>query len=330
MNIKKLSDGFASNINTDTFERYIQNARVNEELKKMNEEITFEYMKNFLINIFKDNPDYEIFDRKTEIARLRKIVIPSKNSNTIWNENCFAYWNPKNYATFAVFPADEESSKFFNCSFYIFSKGNADYTEHITFANQIDDVRDKIEFYIQSFSFLQTEEEKVNFNDLEIHHNWYTYSNMINHTEDCIKKFDSDKICKKDCLNCNKCKNYYPLSKYTINHYGANMLFNKFIELICKDYKLPVEISQLDNGKFQYNIDNMQILLSLPKRANKQISSASVEIKINNISIYNSPKFKFKNGKELYDLYYELIHWYTPEEKKRIKRKLLKSMLAAK
>lgn len=321
MNISKLSNSF-SNISDDRFSSYLQEARVNEELQKMNQEITFEYMKNYLLDLFRDNPDYEIFDRNTELARLRRIIVPPKDSNTIWNEHCFAIWNPKNYATFAVFPALNEETNYYNCSFYIFSKGKADFSEKISFANQLEDVRTKIEFYIQSFSFLQTDEEKVNFNDLEIDHTWYTYSNMQNLTDDCIKKFDSENICKKDCENCDKCKNFYPMMKYTENHYYANQLINKFVEMLCKDYKCPVEINFTDNS-WIYKIGNLKLELTLPKRKNKLTSSLNMIISMNDIELFSSKKYTFKGGKEIYELYMDLMLWYNPKTKKAIKKKLL-------
>lgn len=323
MNISKLTNSFA-NVSDDRFSSYLQEARVNEELQKMNQEITFEYMKNYLLDMFRDNPDYEIFDRNTELARLRRIVVPSKDSNTIWNERCFALWNPKNYATFAVFPAVGEESSYYNCSFYIFSKGKADFSEKISFANQLDDVRTKIEFYIQSFSFLQTEEEKVNFNDLEIDHSWYSYSNMKNLTDDCIKKSDSENICKTECVNCDKCKNFYPMVKYTENHYYGNQLINKFIEMLCKDYKCPVEIlkSESDND-WTYKIGNLKLDLTLPRRKNKNVSSLYMTISMNDIEIFSTKKYKFKGGKEIYDMYLDLMLWYNPTTKKQMKKKLL-------
>ena len=330
MNIKKLSNSFSAPINSDRFSDYIQNARVNEELKKMNEEISFDYMKNMLNEMFSNNTDYEVFNREIEIKRARRIIIPSKDSNSIWNEKCFAYWNPKNYATFAVFPANEEEKNYYNCSFYIFSRGKVDFKENITFANQINDIRDKIEFYIQSFSFLQDDEIKVNFNDLEFEYDWYNYSNMINLTEDCIKKFDSKELCKKEnCENCNKCKNYYPLIDYTKNHYNANKLFNKFIEVICKEYKLPAEIIASETG-YVYNIGDINIQLNLPSRKNKKISDAHIEINVKGINVYKSKQYKFKYGKELFELYMDLLNWYTPDTKKKIKKLLLKKMLTSK
>lgn len=321
MNIKKLSDRFNTSApNDDTFERYIQNARVNEELQKMNEEITFDYMKNMLTEIFKDNADYEVFNRDVELARLRQIIVPSEDSRSIWNPKCFAYWNPKKYAGFAVFPAEGEEARYHNCTFFIISRDKTEFKECITFANQIDDIRDKIDFYIQSFSFLHEDEEKIDFNQLVFEHNWYAYSDMKNLTTDCVK-YNLDGVCDKSkCPNCDKCKQFYPMQEYTTNHYYGNQLFNKIIEMICKTTKNPVKIDSVENGAYTYTIGNIKIELTLPKRKSKKISNLKCNVYYQypnsdtkkNIVKFN--KYSAKNGRELYDLYFDLIGMLTTKK----------------
>jgi hypothetical protein len=122
------------------------------------------------------------------------------------------------------------------------------------------------------------------------------------------------------CPNCDKCKQFYPMQEYTTNHYYGNQLFNKIIEMICKTTKNPVKIDSAENGAYTYQIGNIKIELTLPKRKSKKNSNLKCDV------YYQYPntehkkylgkfnKYSAKNGRELYDLYFDLIGMLATEK----------------
>lgn len=318
MNLNKLK--IASNNKVESFERFIQNARVNEELEKMNKIISFDDAKEYLINLFKNNKDYEIFNTETELKRKRHIIIPT---DLKWKKEAFSIWNPNKKCGFIIYTNDE-INKYANFFIKSFSNSKDDFYEYINTQNEFDDIKDKIDFYINSYEYLE-EEKPVKFKDLTIDYNWFIYSDLKNLTDNCIKY---NKKCNiKDCKNNNKCKNYFPIVKYTENMFKYNKNINTFIELICKTAQVPVSISQekvSDEFVIRYNIGKLGIDITTSSREDKLYSSASIlvytHIKDQMIPLYTSKdKVYFKKGKEQFKLFFDLINEYRVKEKEWIK-----------
>lgn len=317
MNLNKLKTATSTKITNDSFERFIQNARVNEELAKMNKNISFEDAKNYLIELFKNNKDYEIFDIKTELARKRNIVIPN---TSMWKKDTFTIWNPNKYCGFSIYKTDE-LTKYYNFGIVGFSS-KVDFKGFINCANEFDEVKEKIDFYINSYDYLKENTEVIKFNDLTIAINWFTYANMKNLTDDCIKY--QTEYCKiKNCKNCNKCNMFISKLEYTQNMYKFNELINTFIETICKFVQKPTEYTEeiVENTKnIGYKIGQLGIDITTCSMTDKQYSSATIKvytIKNNTIiPLYSNNKLYFKKGKEQFELYFALLMEFTKNKTK--------------
>jgi HD-GYP domain-containing protein (c-di-GMP phosphodiesterase class II) len=320
MNLNKLKS--ISNSKLESFERFIQNARVNEELQKMNKEITFEDAKNYLIELFKDNKAYEIFDKEIELKRKRHIVIP----NTLkWEKGSFTIWNPNKNCGFILY-TDDELKK--DANFYIkgFTNDKDNISNYINTQNEFDDLKEKIDFYINSYDYLEEIKETVNFNKLTIDYNWFAYTNMKNLTEDCIK-YNTGNCNIKECKNCNKCNMYISKMQYTENMYNHNQNINAFVEMICKESQLPTSIDQeiiSDEMVIRYNIGNLGIDVTTCSKKDKLYSSANITVYThkNNqmIPLYNAnEKLYSKKGKEQFNLFFDLVHMYSANKKEWIK-----------
>lgn len=319
MNLNKLKE--ASNKKHELFERFIQNARVNEELAKMNKIISFDDAKEYLINLFKDNKEYEIFDKESELKRKRHIIIPK---DLKWKKGSFTIWNPNKCCGFIIY-ADEEINKFANFFIKAFSNIKDNFHEYINTQNEFDDIKDKIDFYINSYEYLE-DENKVNFKDLFIDYNWFTYNNLKNLTTDCFK-YNNESCNIKDCKNCNKCNMFLSNVEYTENMYKYNKAINTFIESICKLTTIPVDISQeiiSDEVVIRYNIGKLGIDITTCSKKDKLYSSASIlvytHIKDQMIPLYTSnDKLYSKKGKEQFDLFFDLTHVYRANQKEWLK-----------
>jgi hypothetical protein len=318
MNLNKLRNVTCNksteNSTNDSFERFIQNARVNEELQKMNQIVTYEEAKNYLIDLFKDNKDYEIFDKEKELKRNRHIIIPT---NLQWKKDSFAIWNPNKNCGFVLYTNDD-IKKYYEFSLVAFSNDKSDIQGLINCANEFDDLKSKIDFYINSYDYLKENIEEIDFNKLTIDYNWFAYTDLKNLTSDCIK-FESE-FCKiKKCENCNKCNMFISKLEYTQNMYNYNKLINTFIETICKLVKKPTSISEemIENNKIiRYKIGNLGIDITTCSMKDKLYSSASVLIYTNKkdvvIPLYSSDeKLYSNNGKEQFDLYFALLHEFA-------------------
>lgn len=320
MNLNKLKNITNTKSINDSFENFIQTARMTEELEKMNVIVTFDDAKNYLINLLKDNPNYEIFDNEKEIARMRHIVIPKDG---FFGKDSFVIWDHKRYCGFLV-KTSEDLNKFYNFALYGFSNNKNDFTALINAKHEFDDIKEKINFYINSYSYI--DEVKFNkFEDLEIDYNWYLYNDMNNLTEDCIK-FNED-CCKiKDCKNCNKCNMFMSKLEYTTNMYKFNNLINKLVELMCKESKVPVTISKElidDDHTIRYTIGKLGIDIFTSSKKDKLYSSASIKVYTNDKMLVplfvSDSKLYSNNGKEQFSLYFNLLHEYAKEKKTWIK-----------
>lgn len=308
MNLGKLRSEFNNPV-SDKLNSYVQTMRINQELAAMNEEIDIKKFKKFLDDIFQNNSDYEVFDKKKYLNMRPSLFEIDKKCHSPYLSSAYSYYNKKKDAYFLAIPANKNEKSILNVFFYICVQGENPYKEHITFANQLSDVKDKIEYYIASIDFMKDAPTPPKFEDLELNYRWFAYSNLKLLTEDCIKL---DKCKKKNCENCNKCKDFYPMVDYTANIYKYNKLVNTFIETICKDSNNRVSVKQ-PKGVVQYDIGNLRFLFNLPKRVDTTTSSASVCIysckEKKNIEIIKPDSSM--HGEELFEIYTKLILYYS-------------------
>lgn len=310
MNIKKLSNGFNTNTGIDNpMSRFIQEARVNAELENMNKNITIKDIKNIFDELFKQYPEFTLFNKKEEIENYNSLFEPytGEKHYSPFNKNAIAYCNKAKNFLFMACPAIGDANIICNAICFIISNYNNENSKteksyRLSFMNELEDLKNDLEYKI--FNVLHAPDyTPIKFEDLTLDFNWFPYTNMKILTSDCYKQG----ICKKkNCPNCNKCKQFYPMIEFTQNMYEYNNEVNKFIENICKSTKHRVKVIQ-EKTQVKYTIGRLTFNFAFAKRHDKTKSSMMINVystrnhKKTYLMNYNADKPNY--GKEMLEIF---------------------------
>ena len=277
MNINKINKSFNSD-SENIMSNFIQEIRINEELQKMNKEVSFNDFKIFIDNIFKNYPEYTKFNVEQELKEYNSLIEPNTNNKnyTPFNKTSYSYVNKAKNVLFMICPTTGNAKSICNIVCFIILNYNNEHakteeTFNISFANELDDIKDKLEYKIFTYSNIP-DYNFIKFKDLKLEFNWFAYTNLKLLTEDCYKL---NKCKLKNCPNCNKCKNFYPIINYTKNMYNYNEKVNKFIEKLCKDTNHRVKINQ-EKTFISYKIGKLTFKFKFSSRKDINKSSSSI------------------------------------------------------